>query len=437
MEMNQLPHVVIIGAGFGGLAAAKALKNAPVRITLIDRSNHHLFQPLLYQVATSVLTPGHIASPIREIVRRQKNVTVVMQEVTRIDKEQRHVYAANPDGETSVIRYDYLIVATGARHSYFGHDEFEKHAPGLKTLADAVSVRNKILAAFELAETEPDPSQHKDLLTFVLVGAGPTGVEVAGAIATLVKYTMRSEFRRIDPTWTRVILIHEGNRILPSFAEKLAAAAHKRLKELGVEVRLGERVEHIDEHGVVLRSGERIHSRVVVWTAGVAPSPAGKWIGANLDRSGRIQVQKDLSVPGNPEIFAIGDVASFEQDGRPLPGVAQVAIQQGRYASSAILSRMSGHPSPLPFRYHDKGSLAVVGPNFGLLQRGNVQLSGMLAFLVWVWVHIQFLVQTSLRLTVFLQWMWTYVTGQRGSRLIVNHQGPEPAPARVSEGLSS
>ena len=434
--LNQRPHVVIIGAGFGGLAAAKALKKAPVRITLIDRSNHHLFQPLLYQVATSVLTPGHIASPIRELLRRQKNVTVVMREVTRIDKDQRCVYATNPDGDTCAIEYDYLILATGARHSYFGHDKFERHAPGLKTLADAVSIRNKILSAFELAETEPDPSQHKDLLTFVLVGAGPTGVEVAGAIATLVRYTMRSEFRRIDPRWTRIILIHEGKRILPTFADNLSTAAHRRLTDLGVEVRLGERVEQVDERGVVLRGGERIRSRVVVWTAGVTPSPAGKWIGANLDRAGRIQVQNDLSVPGNPEIFAIGDLASFEQDGRVLPGVAQVAIQGGRYVGTAIKSRLTGYPRPVPFRYRDKGSLAIVGPNFGLLQRGNLHLSGMVACLVWVWVHIQFLVQASLQLTVFFQWMWTYFTGQRGSRLIVNHQGPEPVPAPLRESVS-
>jgi NADH dehydrogenase len=433
---DQRPHVVIVGAGFGGLAAARALKKAPVRITLIDRSNHHLFQPLLYQVATSVLAPGNIASPIRGILRRQKNVAVVMQEVTHIDKYKRCVHVTNADSEAALIHYDYLILATGARHSYFGHDEFEKHAPGLKTLADAVAVRNKILRAFEVAETEGDPSRHKELLTFVLVGAGPTGVEIAGAIATLVRYTIRSEFRRIDPSWTRIILIHEGNRLLPTFAEGLSTAVHNRLKQLGVEVRLGDRVQHVDEQGVILKGGERIQSRVVIWAAGVVSSPAGKWIGANLDRTGRIQVEKDLTVPEHPEIFAIGDLASLEQDGHLLPGVAQVALQQGRYAAKMILSRLNGGRQPAPFRYHDKGSLAIVGPNFAVLQRGTFRLSGVLACLVWVWVHIQFLAQTSLRFTVFLQWMWTYFTGQRGSRLIVNHIGAEDAATPVNESVT-
>src|SRR5262249_31778740 len=323
----------------------------------------------------------HIASPIRGILRSQKNVTVVMQELTGIDQEGRRLFVKNSDDESSAISYDYLILATGVRHSYFGHDEFEKHAPGLKTLADAVSVRNKILKAFELAETEADPARHKDLLTFVLVGAGPTGVEVAGALATLVRYTLRSEFRRIDPSWTRIILIHEGNRILPQFSEDLSAAAHRRLEELGVEVRLGNRVRHIDQDGVVLSNGDRIQSRVVIWAAGVQPSPVGKWLGATLDRAGRIRVERNLSIAGHPEIFAIGDLASFDQDGRPLPGVAQVAIQGGGYAAKVILSQITGKRRPNPFRYHDKGSLAIVGPNFAILQRGNLRTRGVLAWL--------------------------------------------------------
>ncbi len=419
-----IPRVVIVGGGFGGLAAAKALKHTSAEILLIDRTNHHLFQPLLYQVATSVLTPGDIASPIRGIFRNQKNVTVILGEITGVEKDRQCVLASSVDREGVPLRYDYLILATGVRHSYFGHNEFEKFAPGLKSLADAVAIRNKILQAFEQAEAEEDPGRHRDLLTFVLVGAGPTGVEMASAIAVLVRSTLRSDFRRIDPTAARIVLVDAANRVLGSFSEKLSEAAKKRLATLDVEVRLGHSVDQIDEDGVVV-AGERIMSKTVIWTAGVAPSPAGKWLNVDTDRAGRVRVEQNLTVPGHPEIFVIGDTASLDQGGKPLPGVAQVAIQQGRYAGKLIHRKVTGQPAPGPFRYFDKGNLAVVGKNFAVLQSGKVQISGFLAWMVWALVHLEFLAQSSLRVKVFVQWVWTYVTGQRGSRLIVNHYGAE------------
>src|SRR5882757_2553059 len=312
---DRAPRIVIVGGGFGGLAAAKALKHTPVHITLVDRTNHHLFQPLLYQVATSVLTPGQIASPIRGILRNQKNTTVILGEVTGVDKDQRRVFVNTADREGVALPYDYLILATGVRHSYFGHDEFEKFAPGLKNLADAVSIRNKILQAFEQAEAEEDPGRHRDLLTFVLVGAGPTGVEMAGAIAVLVHNTLRSDFRRIDPTSARIVLLDMSPRILGTFAEPLSQAAKSRLEALGVEVRLGHGADQIDDEGVIV-AGERIASKTVIWTAGVAPSPAGKWLGAETDRAGRVRIQLDLTVAGHPEILVVGDTASLDQDGK-------------------------------------------------------------------------------------------------------------------------
>jgi NADH dehydrogenase FAD-containing subunit len=302
---EHTPQVVIVGGGFGGLAAAKALRRTPVDVFLIDRTNHHLFQPLLYQVATSVLTPGQIGSPIREVLRNQWNTTVILGEVTGVNKEQHYVIANSVDRVEVPIPYDYLILATGVRHSYFGHEEFEQFAPGLKSVADAVAIRNRILQAFEQAEAEEDPRRHRDLLTFVLVGAGPTGVEMAGALAVLVRTSLRSEFRRIDPLSARIVLVDRGNRVLGSFAEELSSAAKQRLERLGVEVRLGHGVDQIDEDGVIV-AGERIASRTVIWTAGVAPSPAGKWLAAETDRAGRVKVQPDLSVPGHPDIFRGG-----------------------------------------------------------------------------------------------------------------------------------
>jgi NADH:ubiquinone reductase (H+-translocating) len=418
-------RIVIVGAGFGGLAATKALKHTPAEIILIDRTNHHLFQPLLYQVATAVLAAGQIASPIREILRSQRNAAVVLGEVTGVNTDQKCALVSNADRENVPITYDYLILATGATHSYFGHSEFEKFAPGLKSLADAETIRNRILQTFEQAEAEENPSRHRDLLTFVLVGAGPTGVEMAGALAVLVRSSLKSEFRRIDPTSARIVLIDTGPRVLHPFSESLSEATKQRLEKLGVEVRLGHSVDQIDGDGVVV-AGERIVSKTVIWTAGVAPSPAGKWLKVETDRAGRVRVQNDLSVPGHPEIFVVGDTASLDQNGEPLPGVAQVAIQQGRYAGKLIYGRITGNRAPGPFKYFDKGSMAVVGKGFAVLQSGKIHVSGLGAWLTWAAVHLQFLATSSLRLSVFLQWIWTYVTGQRGSRLIVNYHGSDP-----------
>jgi len=433
---HQSPNVVIVGGGFGGLAAAKALRKTPAKVILIDRTNHHLFQPLLYQVATSVLTPSQIATPIRSVLRNQKNTTVMMGEVTGVDKDQKYVIVSDADRQHVPVPYDYLILATGASHSYFGHNEFAEYAPGLKSLADAEAARNKILQAFELAEAEEDPTRHRDLLTFILVGAGPTGVEMAGALAIFVRNTLKSDFRRIDPASARIVLVDMATRVLPPFSETLSKAARQRLEKLGVEVRLGHSVDLIDGEGVVI-AGERIASKTVIWTAGVAPSPAGKWLNAETDRAGRVRIQKDLTVPGHPEIFVVGDTASLDQNGKPLPGLAQVAIQGGRYAGKLIHSRIVGDPTPPPFSYFDKGSMAVVGKGFAVLQSWKVQVSGFGAWLAWAAVHLQFLATSSLRLSVFLQWVWTYVTGQRGDRLIVTPHRPEFANSGLDTTLKA
>ena len=422
------PRIIIVGGGFGGLAAAKALRKTPAQVILIDRSNHHLFQPLLYQVATSVLSPGQIATPIRSILRRHKNTIAILGEVTGVDKEQKRVIVSNADRHNVPIDYDYLILATGASHSYFGHNEFAEYAPGLKSLADAEAARNKILQAFELAEAEEDPSLHRELLTFVLIGAGPTGVEMASALAIFVRTTLKSDFRRIDPASARIVVIDMAPRVLQPFSEDLSAAAKRRLEKLGVEVRLGHGADQIDADGVVV-AGERIKSKTVIWTAGVAPSPAGKWLNVETDRAGRVRIQKDLSVPGHPEIFVVGDTAAFEQDGKPLGGVAQVAIQQGRYAGKFIHRRITRGTPPKPFSYFDKGTMAVVGKGYAVLQSHKVRMSGFMAWLAWASVHLQFLATSSLRLAVFLQWFWTYFTNQRGSRLIVNHHESQTAKA--------
>jgi len=426
------PRIIIVGGGFGGLAAAKALKKAPAEIILIDRTNHHLFQPLLYQVATSVLAPSQIGFPIRGILQNQKNTTVILGEVTGIEKDNKRVFVSDADRLDVPITYDYLILATGASHSYFGRNEFKRFAPGLKSLADAVATRNKVLQAFELAEAEEDPGRHRDLLTFVLVGAGPTGVEMAGALAVLVRTTLKSNFRRIDPASARIVLVDKSPRVLGSFSEHLSQAAKQRLEDLGVEVRLGHGVDQIDADGVVV-AGERIASKTVIWTAGVAPSPAGKWLKVETDRAGRVRIQKDLTVPGHPEIFVVGDTAAFEQDGKTLAGVAQVAMQQGRYAGKLIQSRITGRKQPAAFRYFDKGTLAVVGKGFAVLQSGKIKTSGLGAWLIWAFVHLQFLATSGLRLSVFLQWSWTYLTGQRGARLIVNHHTSAPVSTAVGE----
>jgi NADH dehydrogenase FAD-containing subunit len=424
MAKDQLARVVIVGGGFAGLTAAKALGKTPAKVILIDRTNHHLFQPLLYQVATSVLTPSQIATPIRSVLRHQKNTTVMMGEVTGVDRGQKYVIVSNADRQDVRLSYDYLILATGASHSYFGHNEFAEYAPGLKSLADAVAARNKILQAFETAEAEEDPTRHRDLLTFILVGAGPTGVEMAGALAIFVRNTLKSDFRRIDPVSARIVLVDMAPRVLGAFSENLSMAAKERLEKLGVEVRLGHSVDQIDDEGIVL-AGERTASKTVIWTAGVAPSPAGKWLNAKTDRAGRVRIQKDLTVPGHPEILVVGDTASLDQNGKPLPGVAQVAMQQGRYAGKLIHNRVVGNPQPPPFSYFDKGTMAVVGKGFAVLQSYRIQVSGFGAWLTWAAVHLQFLATSGLRLSVFLQWVWTYVTGQRGDRLIVSQHRTE------------
>ena len=422
---KQIPTVVIVGGGFGGLAAARSLKNAPANIVLIDRTNHNVFQPLLYQVATSVLTPGQIASPLRGLLS-SKNTTVLLGTVSDLDPDRKAVIVSNQDRVDVRVSYDYLILATGQTQNYFGHAEYEQLAPGLKNVADAVALRNKILTAFERAEAEEDPTRHKDLLTFVLVGAGPTGVEMASAIAVMVKSTLKRDFRRIDPSSARIVLVDRGPRPLGTFAAQLSQAALKRLKRLGVEVMSGTSVDAIDGEGVTA-GGQRIPSRTVIWTAGVTPSPAGKWLNAPTDHAGRVLVKADLSVPDHPEIFVVGDTMSLQQDGKPLPGVAQVAIQQGHYAGKLIAQRLRGHVPPRPFRYFDKGNLAVVGKGFAILESGKVKLSGRTAWFIWVAIHLQFLAQSSLRVSVLVQWIWTGLTNQRGSRLIVKHHGGEPS----------
>ncbi len=425
-------RVVIVGGGFGGIEAAKALRRAPVDVTVIDRNNHYLFQPLLYQVATADLAPGQIAAPIRQILHRQRNTEVLMAEVVGIDLAGRRVLIQIPGQGASVERkavpFDALILSTGVQQSYFGHDAFARFAPALKTLEDATAVRSGILRAFELAEVEDDAERRAALLTFVLVGGGPTGVEMAGALAELSRVTMARDFRHIDPSKARIVLVEAGPRILPTFAEDLAESAARRLRAMGVEIRVGAPVSEVDAEGVRLaaspqgartQTGERIRSASVLWTAGVKPSPAGPWLGAETDRAGRVKVGRDLTLPGHPEIFVIGDVAAYEQDGKQLPGVAQVAMQQGRFAAKVLVRRLAGAAPPGEFRYFDKGNMAVVGRNFAVLEAKKLHLSGLFAWLAWALIHINYLAQFNNKLLVMAQWAWSYLTRQRGSRLIL------------------
>jgi NADH dehydrogenase FAD-containing subunit len=420
--------VIVVGGGFAGLAAVKALSGAPARVLLIDRRNHHIFQPLLYQVATATLPPENISVPIRKVVRKQRNATVVMAEVTGVDLQRRHVLAWSPERGHTAIAYDYLVLATGVEQSYFGHDEFARFAPGLKSLPDAQAIRSKLLRAYEAAETEEDPAQHRDLLTMVLVGAGPTGVELAGAIADMARVTLRSNFRRIDPRSTRVVLLDNGPRILAGFSEDLSRRAQARLTSMGVEIRSRAHVDQVDDKGVVV-GGDRILSRTVLWTAGVRPSPAGHWLGAETDRGGRVAVLPDLSVPGRPEVFVVGDTAHLEQKGKPLPGVAQVAMQQGRHVGKLISNRLAGRTPISAFSYFDKGNMAVIGKNFGILESGKLQLSGLSAWVAWAGIHLAYLPQAQHRGEVLWQWAWAYMTGQQGSRLILDAVSPPPASA--------
>ena len=431
MPERPSANVVIVGGGFGGLAAARALRNAPVRVTLIDRSNHNLFQPLLYQVATAMLAPGDIAAPIRELLRKQRNATVAMAEVTGVDAANRRVlvdYLGRPD---TPYAYDYLILATGASHSYFGHNEFAPFAPGIKTLADAESVRAKVLKAFETAEIEEDPAKHQDLLTFVLVGGGPTGVEMAGALAELRRFTLKSNFRRIDPQRARIILAEALPRILANFPEELSRKAQARLERVGVELRLGQPVKAIDEATVVI-GDETIPCRTVIWTAGVTPSPASKWLNAPTDRAGRVRVEPDCSVPGHPKVFVVGDTASLDQDGKPLPGVAQVAMQEGHYVGKLIANKETGRSAPRPFRYFDKGNMAVIGRGYAILDSRFAKMSGLLAWLAWAFIHLMFLPAVGNRIRVWTQAMWSYFTRQRSSQLIVEPRpGERPTPPKT------
>ncbi len=431
-EQSARPHVVIVGGGFGGLAVARSLRKAPVRITLIDRTNHHLFQPLLYQVATAVLTPGQIAAPIRQVLGSQENASVIMGEVTGVNTARQEVMVRTADRDDHHIDFDFLVVATGVQHSYFGRDDFAKYAPGLKSMADATDVRNKVLQAFETAEVETNERHRDELLTFVLVGGGPTGVEMAGAIAELANLTMRKDFRRIDPRRARIVLVEAGPRVLSAFDESLSLKTQERLRSKGVELRLGQPVEHIDAEGVIV-GGERIFSRTVIWTAGVTPSPVAQWLDAPTDRLGRVRVNGDLTVGGMANVFVIGDVAYYEQNGRPVPGVAPVAIQQGKYVGGVIAARAKRGPVAMPvFRYNDKGAMAVVGRNYAVMQFRRWKIAGYLAWLVWSGVHVLFLALPNLRVSVFLQWIWSYLSKQRGSRLIVAPHGAAKA-APVAE----
>ncbi len=411
------PRVVIVGAGFGGLSAAKALAGAPFDVTLIDRHNYHLFQPLLYQVATAGLSPAEIASPIRSILRDVPNVSVVLARVDGVDLEAREVLA-----EGRRISFDRLIIATGAQHAYFGHDDWARHAPGLKTIDDATYLRRRILLAFEKAEGETDPAERRALLNFVIVGGGPTGVEMAGAIAELARRALALDFRFIDPRQARIILVEAAARLLTPFDARLSEAARRALEQLGVEVRLDAPVIDCDAEGVTLRD-ERIAARTLIWAAGVTASAAGQWLGAQTDRAGRVLVAPDLSVPGRSDIFVIGDVAcAIGADGAPLAGVAPVAKQQGQYVAQLLKARAVGKTLP-PFRYRDFGALATIGRKRAVAQIGKFKLEGFPAWLLWSFAHIFYLIGFRNRLVVAMSWAWSYVTFQRGARLITGLSG--------------
>ncbi len=417
----QRKRVLIIGGGFAGIAAARALKRADAEITLIDRRNHHIFQPLLYQVATAVLSPAEIAAPIRQLEAKQKNLSVLLAEVKAINLGARTVEAICPEIGSRKLDYDFLVIATGMRPSYFGHDEFARFAPGLKSLNDAETIRTKILSAFELAESTDDEKERARQMTFVLVGGGPTGVELAASIAQLVSVTLRNNFRRIDPAKSRILLLDGGSRILPTFAEPLSGKAAKRLTKLGVEVSTGVKVEKVDDQGVIA-AGVRIPSATVLWTAGVSASPVVKMLGTKTDRAGRAFVGAFMDVPEAPNVFVAGDAATMTQDGHPVPGVAQAAIQQGRFVGHVIANRVRGHKDGRPFRYRNKGNMAVVGKNFAILEAGHWRSSGFLTWLVWAALHVLALPQLQNRFRVQTQWFWSYLTGQRSSRLI--SEGP-------------
>jgi NADH dehydrogenase len=406
------PHVVIVGAGFGGLNAAWALRRAKVQVTIIDRRNHHLFQPLLYQVATAGLSPANIAYPIRSIVRRNLNTRVLLEEVRAIDLDRRRVTTTQGD-----IDYDFLILAAGADNSYFGHNEWSRYAPGLKSLEDAIDIRRRILLAFEMAEREHDDAARRMLLTFVVVGGGPTGVELAGAIAEISRQVIVSDFRRIDPREARIVLVEAGPRILPTFDEALAAKAVSALRKRGVEVLTSSPAKAISTDLIRLDQSE-IRARTIIWAAGVAASPLARTMGVELDRAGRVKVRSDLTIEGHPAAFVIGDVAAcIDAAVRAMPGLAPVAIQQGRCAAGNIIKALAGKPYQ-QFKYVDKGALATVGRAFAILQLGRVKLSGLFAWLIWSLVHVAYLIGFRNRVIVMFEWAWAYITYQRGARLI-------------------
>jgi NADH dehydrogenase len=416
---SQRPHVVIVGGGFAGLRAARALRRAPVDVTLLDRRNHHVFQPLLYQVATAGLAAPEIAAPLRRILRRQSNATVLMAEVVSVDLSRRVVVLA--DGE---VPYDYLILATGATHSYFGHDAWARHAPGLKSIEDALEIRRRLFVAFERAEREADAAARNVWLTFLVVGGGPTGVELAGTLAEIARHTLAREFRRIDPSQARVVLVEGADRVLPPYPPGLSQRARQQLEGLGVEVRTSALVTGVDEGGVWL-GAERLAARTVLWAAGVAASPLGRSLGAAVDRVGRVKVERDLTLAGRPEVFVVGDLAVVEQEGRPVPGVAPAAMQMGRHAGRNIRRSLAGQPL-LPFRYIDKGSLATIGRRAAVADFGRVRLWGFPAWMAWLGIHIFFLIGFRNRLVVLLDWAMAYVSYQRSARLILFEPPPRP-----------
>jgi len=425
--MPQHPHLVVIGGGFAGLWTSRALADAPLRITLVDRRNHHLFQPLLYQVATAGLSSPDIAAPLRHILGRQRNIEVRLGEVVSIDKHAKHVQL----GDGSLIAYDMLLVASGATHAYFGHDEWAADAPGLKTLDDALYLRRKLLLAFERAEAEPDPAKRAAWLSFAIVGGGPTGVELAGTLAEIARHTLKNEFRHINPADAKVRLVEAGPRVLSSFPEVLSLKARRQLEKLGVEVLTGTAVSHIDGQGFQL-GDTHVPARTVVWAAGVAASPLARTLDVPLDRAGRVQVEPDLTIPGHPEIFAGGDlVALMQANGRPVPGVAPAAKQMGKYVAQVIRARLDGKPAPAPFRYNDQGNLATIGRMAAIVHVGKLQLSGLLAWWFWLAAHVFFLIGFRNRLVVLLNWAVAYWSYQRSARIILGDadegDGKEPA----------
>jgi len=412
----EVPHVVIVGAGFGGLEAAKALARAPVRVTVIDRVNHHCFQPLLYQVATGTLSPADIAWPVRSIFSRQRNTQTLMAEVAGVDIDARAVLFMG--GRR--IAYDYLVLATGATHSYFGHEEWSPAAPGLKRIEDATDIRRRLLLAFERAELEDDEAERRRLMTFIVVGGGPTGVEMAGAIADMARLTLARDFRRIDPRNARIVLVEAGSRLLAAFPETLSGYAQRALQSMGVEVWTSAPVVELDTRGVSTAQGNRVEAATIIWAAGVTASPAAAWISAAVDRAGRIRVEPDLSVPGHPEIFAIGDTAlALGPSGRPAPGLAPAAKQMGRYVGRLIAARVRSRAEPAGFRYRHLGDLATIGRKRAVVSFGRLRLTGFIAWAFWSAAHIFFLIGVRNRVVVALNWIWEYLTLQRGARLIL------------------